>query len=263
MKLARHASVAFTFALSSVLAGAAAAQVNTETLRLGDPPEGLYGDLKADLAVKRGNTELLQLGGSGRTYYRAGVHTPLVFVRGAVGSENDEIFEENGFVHARWTAMWLPRVGSELFGQIQYNAFIDLKFRALIGAGPRVLAVQEDWVEVYFGTGYMLEHEVLDVPATEPHPRRTLNHRSTSYASVKVALAETLLLTNVAYFQPRWDRFQDFRALDELELQLDVNEYVAVVNTFSFRYDSEPPTTIRDFDLDLKVGVRITSDPAP
>jgi hypothetical protein len=35
------------------------------------------------------------------------------------------------------------------------------------------------------------------------------------------------------------------------------------VNTFSFRYDSEPPTTIRDFDLDLKVGVRITSDPAP
>lgn len=252
--------------LSAVLSGwgsAAAAQVNTETLRLGDPPDGPHGDLKADLALKRGNTELLQLGGSGRAYYQAGVHTPLLFMRGELGSENDERFTENGFIHARWTAMWHPRVGSELFGQVQYDAFIDLKFRGLIGAGPRFAVLLEDWVELYLGTGYMLEREVLSIPSTDPHPRRTLAHRSTTYVSIKIAAAETVSLRNVAYVQPRWDRFSDVRVLDELELEVDANDYLAIVNTLGFRYDSDPPSTVRDYDLDLKIGLRITSDPKP
>jgi hypothetical protein len=238
------------------------AQVNTESLRLGAPPDGLHGDLKADLALKRGNTELLQAGASGRAFYHAGVHTPLLFARGEVGSQDDKRFAEKAFVHARWTAMWHPRVGSELFGQLQYDAFISLKFRALVGAGPRIALLLEDWIDLYFGTGYMLEREVLSIPSTDPHPRTTLAHRSTSYLSLKIALAEMLALGNVAYVQPRWDRFSDVRVLDELELQFDVNAYVAIVNTLSFRYDSDPPSTVRSYDIDLKLGIRVTSDPA-
>jgi hypothetical protein len=252
------------FALALLALGAAsnaAAQVNTETLRLGDPEQGLHGDLNADLALKRGNAEFMQLGSTARTFYREGVHTPLLFVRGELGTENDERFTENGFVHARWTAMWQKTVGSELFGQLQYDAFIDLKFRALIGAGPRFVVAQEDWLELYFGTGYMLEREVLSIPAREPHPRQTLHHRSTSYVSFKVALADALALSNVAYFQPRLDRVGDFRVLEELELQLDANDYVAIVNTLIYRFDSDPPSTVGRYDLNLKVGVRITSDP--
>jgi len=243
-------------------AGDAVAQVNTETLRLGDPADGLHGDLKADLALKRGNAELLQVGSSARAFYKAGVHTPLLFVRGELGSENDERFIENGFIHGRWTAMWHPRVGSELFGQVQYDAFIDLKFRALAGAGPRFAVLLEDWIELYVGTGYMIEREVLSIPSTDPHPRRTLNHRSTSYVSVKIAAAEALALRSVAYVQPRWDQFDDVRVLEELELQVAISDYVAIVHSLSFRYDSEPPSTVRDHDLDLKVGVRVTTDPS-
>lgn len=254
---------ALSLVLMALCASHGAAQVNTESLRLGDPPDGLHGDLKADLALKRGNTELLQAGASGRTFYHAGVHTPLLFARGEVGSEDGDTFTENAFVHARWTAMWHPRVGSELFGQLQYDAFIDLKFRALIGAGPRFALLMEDWIDLYLGTGYMLEREVLSIPSTDPHPRRTWAHRSTSYLSVKIALADALALGNVTYVQPRWDRPSDVRVLDELELALDANAYVALVNTFSFRYDSDPPSTVRDYDIDLKVGVRVTSDPAP
>lgn len=263
MMIARLWQLAAALLLASALAKVAHAQVNTETLRLGDPPQGLHGDLKADLALKRGNSELFQLGSSGRAFYRAGIHTPLLFARGEIGTENDERFAEKGFVHARWTAMWFPRAGSELFGQIQYDAFIDLKFRALIGAGPRFVVVEEDWIELYVGTGYMLEREVLTIPAADPHPRHTLHHRSTSYVSLKTALADALTLTNVAYFQPRWDRFSDFRVLEELELQAHTNEYVALVSSLAFRFDSDPPSTIVRYDLDLKVGVRITSEPAP
>jgi hypothetical protein len=249
--------------LAAVLNGAAAmahAQVNTETLRLGEPAEGLHADLKADLALKRGNTEFFQLGAAGRTFYQTGVHTPLLFARGEIGSENDERFSENGFVHARWTAMWQERVGTEVFGQLQYDAFIDLKFRALIGAGPRFMVVDEAWIELYLGTGYMLEHEVLSIPPGDPHPRRTLHHRSTSYASLKLALADALALTNVAYFQPRWDRPSDYRVLEELELQADVNDYVALISSMVFRYDSDPPSTVVRYDVSLKLGVRLMTD---
>jgi putative salt-induced outer membrane protein YdiY len=260
-KLARSIVIASAaIALMHSLPVRAHAQVNTETLRLGEPAEGLHGDLKADLALKRGNSEFFQLGSAGRTFYRAGVHTPLLFARGEIGTENDERFSENGFVHARWTAMWHPRFGSELFGQLHYDAFIDLKFRALIGAGPRFMVVDEASLELYLGTGYMLEHEVLSVPADEPHPRRTLHHRSTSYAALKLAVTEALALTNVAYFQPRWDRPRDYRVLEELELQADINDYLALVSSVVLRYDSDPPSTVVGYDLNLKLGVRLTSD---
>jgi hypothetical protein len=74
-------------------------------------------------------------------------------------------------------------------------------------------------------------------------------------------LAEALALTNVAYFQPRWDRPSDYRVLEELELQADVNDYLALISSVVFRYDSDPPSTVVRYDLNLKLGVRLTSDP--
>jgi hypothetical protein len=103
---------------------------------------------------------------------------------------------------------------------------------------------------------------VLSIPETDPHPQETLHHRSTSYVSVKLALADQLSLRNVFYVQPRFDEPSDVRVLDELALDLNVNDYLAVVNSFALRFDSEPPSTIEKLDVSLTLGLRLTSDPA-
>lgn len=235
----------------------ALAQVNTETLRLGVPSPGFQGDFKGDLALKRGNVELLQVGGSGRVFYQTGVHTPLLFARAEFAEQGGERFAETTFVHARWTAMWLPRLGSEVFAQLQYDAFLRLTFRALSGFGPRFAVVLEKWLELFAGTAYMLEREVLDIAPTNSHPQRTLNHRWTTYGSIKLKLGEVLGLSNVAYVQPRIDRFADVRFLDELELQARLHEHLSLVDALVLRFDSDPPDGVRKWDLGLTAGLRI------
>ncbi|MDD9944437.1 MAG: DUF481 domain-containing protein [Myxococcales bacterium] len=237
--------------------GLASAQVNTETLRLGQPEQGVHGSVKGDVSLRRGNVELFELGGDAKLFYQTGYHTPLVAVRAELGKQGGERFAENAFVHARWTAMWLERLGTEVFGQVQYDSFVRLKFRTLIGAGPRAAVVVLDWLECFVGTGYMLEREVLKIPATDSHPQTTLNHRSTTYAAIKVRLSPVLKLNNVTYLQPRFDHLRDVRVLEELELELAATEQIQVVNTFSMRLDSDPPDQVRKLDLGLTVGFRV------
>lgn len=52
-------------------------------------------------------------------------------------------FVSQAFVHARWTAMWHERVGTDLFAQAQYNQFLHLNVRAVGGVGLRVEIVHE------------------------------------------------------------------------------------------------------------------------
>ena len=227
---------------------------------MGKAEDGFFGDLKGDLTLKHGNVRMLLGEVTGRGAYQLGVHTWLVHAYGGLGSQNGERNTEATFVHARWTAMWDPWVGSELFGQLQYDAFIDLSLRTLVGAGPRFAILLEEWIELYGGTGYMLEREVLSIPQSDPHPQRTLNHRWTSYVSFKLQFDEIVSARSVLYVQPRFDQFSDYRILEQLELQVKVAKHLALVNTFELRYDSDPPSQVRRLDLVLKVGLRVGSD---
>jgi hypothetical protein len=141
---------------------------------------------------------------------------------------------------------------------VQYDAFLRLKLRRLVGAGPRFLLVVTDNVVIAFGTGYMLEHERLDIPASDPHPRSTLAHRSTNYLAVTIELRDRLRLGNTLYAQPRFDWPYDVRVLDELELRFDLDERIALTTSLSARFDSDPPSDVEELDLALKNGVELT-----
>lgn len=239
----------------------AAAQVNTETQRIGaDAEDGFHGDLKGDLALKRGNVNLFQVGTGAKAFYQTGIHTPMIFGRAEYGEEDNAQFSKLAFLHARWTAMWHERIGSELFGQIEYNENIKMKFRGLLGAGARLMLVKAAWIESYFGTGYMFEREVLSFAADEDpgnHPLTTDFHRWTSYLSVTVALNEILDFSSVTYVQPRFSDFGDTRVLENADLSVQVSERFSLVNTLSLRIDTRPPKSVKKTDLGLTVGVRL------
>jgi hypothetical protein len=237
---------------------AALAQVNTERLRVGDPSPGLSASLGASATLKRGNVELLQLDGKGFALYYTKPHSFLASSSGTFGEQGGDRFASAAFAHSRWTAMWWACAGSELFAQVQYDAFLRLTLRRLVGAGPRFLLVESERVVVAFGTGYMLEHERLDIAEEDPHPSSTLAHRSTNYLSVTVELRDRLRLGNTLYAQPRFDRPDDVRVLDELELRFDVDERFALTTSLSARFDSDPPSEVAKLDLALKNGLELT-----
>lgn len=238
-------------------AGPAAAQVNVERLRGLAPTTGWSGGLNAALSLKRGNADFLEVTGTLWSRYHWDVHALLAHARGGFAEQGGERFVGNAFLHARWTAMWIERVGTELFGQVEYDQFLRLQRRLLWGAGPRFVIFDGKQVGVAAGTAYMLEYERLDIPPSDPHPQRTLYSRSSTYASVRVTVNAVLTLVNTVYVQPRLVRPADTRVLEELELAFTVVEHLKWTTTGRLRFDSDPPSQVEHVDLELKNGIEL------
>ena len=269
---------ALLFALVALVVGApasAAAQVTAEVLRPNPLRPGWSGGLDVSLALARGNIELFDVGAAGRVQYQT-LHPP----RAAPGEEGGlpffrhrayltanarfaeraaSAFINQGFLHARWTAMWHRRLGSDLFAQYQFNEFWRLRARALVGAGLRAEIFHLPWFTMWAGSAYMLEYNRIDVlPGARDRPE-TFEHRWTNYLAFRIAGPEgRVLLQSTLYLQPRWDAFDDFRLLEEVELVVKASDLFALVGTLSVLHDNGPPTGVKPTDLRLATTVRLS-----
>ncbi len=255
---------------------ASAAQVNTEILRPAREREGFSADLDASLSLSRGNVEELDLGGMLKAQYQtlyplppAPEHepAPVPFVRqqafvvanGRRAEQSGNTFVDEAFAHARWTGMWHPRVGSELFVQGQLNRFQRLLARSLVGAGVRVDIVHSPALRLWGGSGYMFEHDHVDVQAGASDAAETYEHRWTSYLASRLELwGGPLLLQNTLYVQPRFDALSDFRLLEELQLLAKVTQVLSLGTKLSVLHDSAPPTGVKQTDLRLSSTLHLS-----
>ena len=260
-----------------LVSGLAQAQVNTEKLRTENPEGGFSGFVSSSVALRQGNTNRLRVDGGFRLQHESlqdvavsetstltkKATNDLFFIVGELTfaeketASGTDVYINKSFTHARWTKMWLANIGTEVFSQVQYNQSIRLQLRALGGLGVRWAAVESHFADLYLGTGYMFEHEVLDI---DPPNDVTSSHRLTNYASLSVKLFEEKLnLINTAYAQPRVDQFDDYRIISESILNIKAMENLSVGITLNLRYDSDPPAEVSEkLDVELKNSIKIT-----
>lgn len=237
----------------------ARAQINTEAMRPAVPKEGLQGWLKGGVAWLTGNSNYFSTAWVGKLAYHKGVHTPFLQLAFAYAVATDERYQNRGFAHLRWPAMWHKRVGSELFSQVEFNEFTSMVIRTLVGAGVRVAAVLHKKFELYFGTGYMFEYEELsDVVEDDPHPDITKYHRWTSYFSFRVLVSKWLVVANTMYIQPRFRDFGDYRFLESLSLMFTIYKALKLQQLFTVAYDSRPPWHINPLDTAMITKLAVT-----
>lgn len=248
--------------------------VNAEKL-LSDPEEpGWSGSVSTNVALASGNVDRLNVGFSGSIQYwtlypegagyrghpapegarrffrdRWVLITNGAFVRVALAE-----VVNNGFAHTRYTRMWLPRLGSEVFAQAQFNEFTRLNLRMLGGLGLRVDPINRRTLQVWAGTGYMIEHERIRVDEGDPHPSEVINHRWTSYMVEQLRIWDsTLLARNTTYVQPRLDDFGDLRMIEAFQVEARTGP-LALGLEFELQYDSRPPLFSGVVPLDVFLG---------
>jgi len=214
--------------------------------------------LALDLALRAGNVDLVQFTIKGRADRVAGRSASFVVGSGDLGLEGGNRFTNAGLVHLRQAYHLRPWIAAEVFGQLNYEEPRLLDLRALVGGGVRVRVSDRGRVRLSVGSGYMFEHERLDLPATATHPARTSVHRSSSYASLWGAAASNVVLGATIYVQPQIDEWNDVRMVGDVAVSLRVTEAIGVVTTLNVRYDSRPPDDIESSDLALKTGVSVT-----
>lgn len=236
-------------------------QVNTETMRKDFKGDGLFNQIQCDFGYTSGNTEYAMI----RAGYRADYIDGLFHYFGIVSygyAEEDKIKNLNkGFIHLRCVYDLAPRLALEAFSQKEFNEFILLKDRNLLGGGGRVqildlYADSGKGVKLYsfVGAGAMLEHEVLD---TKPGTKSSLIGRMTSYLSIGAEMTPNFALKIVNYYQPKLTNFDDFRFLTEGSLNFKISKYLAFKTSMQLRYDSQPPPDVKSTDFNILNGFQV------
>ena len=238
--------------LTSLLTG----QVNTEAMRRADSSLGWHSNLSADAGLIAGNSNLVDLKGGLRFDYLApGGHVFLVsqYQRGL---QDTALFINKGFVHLRGVRYLRPGRALEGFVQQEFNEFINLRSRSLVGGGlrlefPSPTDSTAGALGLNLGIGLMWEREALTGEAQET----VTLLRSTNYVVLRWALDDRLALSSTAYFQVDTGSLSDYRIIWDGGLSITVYRRLALNLKVNLRYDSEPPGDIKPYDIELTNGL--------
>lgn len=242
------ASVALAAALTSSVADA---QVNAEALRsaLRDNPRFLW--LEGSLVGRAGNTETMTFGASAFGGLTSDPHLFFTRLAADYGRSQGSTNVSRWTAHARYNYRLTGLTSLEALAQVQHDRFRRLAVRDLYGAGLRFEIVREDDLEVFAGSTYLFEHEVLEsVPGSPTYD--AFHHRSSNYAGVNLRAAPLVDLSSVTYAQPRFDRPLDFRVLSETIVSFAITKVLAARVSATLWYDSRPPFSVRPYDLEVK-----------
>lgn len=236
----------------------ATAQVNTEAMRGTEVTPGLHTSLEARYTWVSGNTEFVKTNGMARLDYQKEDYHGFLVGNYEFGRQGGETFIQNGFAHLRNVFGLSHRISLEIFAQMEFNDFLMLQQRRLLGGGFRyglggapsgpIRGARAD-----LGLGLMQEHEEIDGEA----PDGSTVFRATSYANLRFDLGNRVTAHAVAYYQPRLSGISDYRVLGQAGLGVELSRNLFLQTALKGRYDSSPPDILEPFDIEAVNGLKL------
>jgi hypothetical protein len=240
-----------------ILVSTTFAQVNIEKYNNLNSANGVISKISVYFNSKTGNTDIQEFGLDSRlSYMGEGLHT-LMIGQGSLGWKDGKQYSNNALIHLRFLKEFQSIISPEVFTQIDYDKKRLLLFRSLVGGGVRFSLFKDSLASFNYGSSYMFEYEKLDLPENSNHLNQTYNSRWNNYISYSNFISSNSRFSLAVYFQPRFDKFNDFRILSENFISVNISSKLAISLNFSLRYDSKPPDTIKNFDTNISMGITI------
>jgi len=166
------------------------------------------------------------------------------------GSQN--VFQDYGFGHFRYTKRLNKRFALESFAQAQYNKANSLRYRGLLGAGPRYELVSSNTWKVFVATLFMLERDVaVDGAFFE-------GGRLSAYVSFTYSPNKLFQIVNTTYYQPRINVPSDYRISGETKMMWKIHKSLKFVTSYYYSYDEFPPEGAPKQNIRLNNGLKFT-----
>ena len=226
--------------------------------------EGLSGNVKASMARRTGNTNLLQFSGGADVAFVRGIHATTLSVKADYGEKSDEKYLSKVFEHLRYRYGYSDWLTFEGLLQHQYDAFKRLKFRGLTGAGVALSWDPIETLGLTWGLTYLLEYEVEEGNPIELTAFGDYGHRFSTYLQVALSLAETVTLKSTTFVQPLMNDTSDMRLLSENALTVKATDSFSVKLSYIAAYDSAPfepsagSSALANLDTNLKTSLVFT-----
>jgi len=231
-------------------------QVNTEAMRSEDNGDGFTNQFHMEMGYEKANTEVLQLAGEYRLDYvkQKNFHSFMVInLENGYEKENDlpkNIITNKGFAHLRITKNLFKNYQMEVFTQYEFNEFLLLNDRYLLGTGLRIGLQKSELSSTYIGIGLMVEKETYDLNSDDD--KNLL--RSTNYIKNNIVLSSNIDVSNTAYFQIASADLNDYRILYDGGLDFHVNESFAFTIEMNYRYDNDPQRNLGSSYIQVSNG---------
>jgi len=234
-----------------IFATACIAQVNVEDKRMERDASGLSGSINLSLELQRGNSELTKVGLKPRLVYRTGPSQWFILNSYSFVDTKQGSIVNEGFTHLRYNYSATDRIILEALTQVQYNREQDLRQRILVGAGLRFVLIDRQTASLAVGFTGMFEYEELVSRQIIRTPRNS------DYVALRFTATDVLTLRNTIYVQPAFDDPNDIRILNDLEASISLSSWLATTISLDYRFDSQPPSDVKHFDLTLKNGLTV------
>lgn len=240
--------------LTAALTNLGLAQINTERYRLDSDSIGFTGIADIEITAITGNTNLQFINLGGRVNYNWGAsYTFLVADAGFGWDEGKRIFDQ-ALLHLRHVHSISDFIQVEAFAQADFNKSRLLTDRGLIGGGLRLRILRTDNIKLRIAASYFYEYEQYDLPENSIHGNNLFANRISTYFTFEYEIKNDIKLVSITYLQPQIGKWEDFRILSDNSLIVGLSSFVDVKTSFTLRYDSKPPETIKDTDTFTKFG---------
>lgn len=230
--------------------------VNVESLRRISDTSKWSGAANLDISLIKNTQSIFKITNKIRLQYNTEKNLYLFINDLKLEQIEDNSFVNKGIQHLRYNRKIIERLKLEVFAQSQYDAISDIKFRGLLGIGPRFKLSKSQDYRFYLGTLLMYEHEESSDSATEI----LRDVRGSAYFSCSLYPLEHISLVSTTYYQPLLKQFSDFRISNETSLGIKVLKNLLFKTTFTYNFDASPIVGIPKTQYELTNGIVYTFD---
>ncbi len=237
------------------------AQVNTEAMRNDDEIEGLKNKFSLELEYEKADSEVLELSSAYRVDYKSknNFHAFLAIkYNNGFEKESDQeknIIKNKGFAHLRATKNISENFGIESFTQYEFNDFLLISSRQLIGLGSRLELNHGKTANTFLGIGLMKEIEKYKGEGENLNNEDLI--RSTNYIRNSMEISSNVTLGNTCYIQIATDDLNDYRILYDGKINFNISESIDFEFSVNYRYDNEPHGNLESSYVQISNGLSI------
>jgi hypothetical protein len=216
--------------------------MNIEQERIKTDTTGWAGTAQVSFQYVKNEDEVWNAGGHIHIQYKTKKSLYLCLSDYTFSKSDGEDFANAGVQHLRYNYRIKPWLTAEAFTQAQFNKLLNVDFRWLLGAGPRFTLVKTKPFRMYVATLYMYEYEELSDTSIINR-----DHRLGSYLSFSLKIKDNLSVANTTYYQPRFDRFSDFRLSTQTDMKIGISKHFSFKLSYIYFYDAVPAELVTHY----------------
>ena len=211
---------------------------------------GWYENLNIGIGLVKNKQSIVSLNGAFQIEVLNKKRIFLSISRFAFVKAGGENFVNQGFQHLRFNRLVSKHIDFETFGQVQYNTLVYINLRALAGGGLKFRLLNRPKQKLNIGVAVMYEY---DEEGENNTPRNDI--RVSNYLSLAIRLVDNARFSCTAYFQPLYNKLEDYRLSVDSMLRFKFFSSVDFITSFDLNYDPRVPDNFPTTIYSLSNGI--------